>query len=366
VNKWRTALPDENTLDKPLGEFPSIVRFIDRGFMTPSDPLGRILDLADDAIISVDHDERILLFNQSAKRIFGYTSQELVGQHLDILLPSQPVALHRKHMEGAVTFAESQREERINILARRKDGTEFTAEASISTVGVNGGSMFTVIMRDVTERLAADEKLQQALREKGALLKEIHHRVKNNLQVISSLLGLQFRDAKDESVREMFQDSQNRIRSMALLHEILYQSNTFARVNLPDYIRQIATHLFNSYGIGGDRIRLLTNLEKMSLNVDAAVPCGLIINELVSNSLKHAFPDGREGQVRIELVSPQSGMAQLVVADNGVGLQNGIDWATARSLGWRLVRSLAEQLGAEVEVKSGSGTEIQLSFATAA
>src|ERR1700687_1953449 len=261
-------MPNENPLDKKANEALAAKRFVDRGFMTPSDPLGKILDLADDAIVSVDHEERILLFNQSAERIFGYTPHELVGRPLDVLLPSRPVALHRKQMEGAATFAEPQREERIRIVARRKDGTEFTAEASISTVGVNGGSMFTVILRDVTQRLAADEKLHQALREKEALLKEIHHRVKNNLQVVSSLLGLQFRDAPDERTRTMFRESQNRIHSMALLHEILYQSNTFSRVNLPDYIRQIASHLFSSYGIAADRIRLLTNLEAMSLNVD--------------------------------------------------------------------------------------------------
>jgi len=357
-------MPDEKPLDKKAHESPAAKRFVDRGFMTPTDPLGKILDLADDAIISVDHEERILLFNQSAGRVFGYTPQELVGQSLDILLPSRPVALHRKHMESAENFAESQREERIRTRGR-KDRTEFAAEASISTVGVNGGSMFTVILRDVTQRLVADERVQQSLREQDALLREIHHRVKNNLQVVSSLLGLQSRVADDDHVRKMLTDSQDRIHSMALLHEVLYQSNTFSRVNLPDYIWQIASHLFSSFGIGQDRIRLLTNLEAMDLNLDAAVPCGLIINELVSNALKYAFPDGRKGEVRIDLLARPGGMARLVVADNGIGLHH-IDWATARSLGMRLVRTLADQIGAEVEVNSATGTEIQLTFPAAA
>jgi two-component sensor histidine kinase len=164
----------------------------------------------------------------------------------------------------------------------------------------------------------------------------------------------------------MFEESQNRIRSMALLHEILYQSNTFAKVNLAEYIRQVASHLFSSYGIGRDRIRLLTNLETVNLNVDDAVPCGLIINELVSNSLKYAFPNGRQGEIRIELIALGAGIAHLVVADDGIGLQSDVDWATARSLGWRLVKSLAVQLGAKVEVKSVVGTEIQLTFSAAA
>src|SRR5260370_40138260 len=261
-------MPNDNPLEKKACE-PRIVKtFVDRGFMIPSDPLGKILDLADDAVISVDNEERILLFNQTAERIFGYTPMELVGRSLDILLPSRPVALHRKRVEEAVSLGllPSRRAERTEIPALRKDGGEFTAEASISTVGVNGGRMFTLILRDVTQRLADDGKLQQSLREKEAVLREIHHRVKNNLQVVSSLLGLQFRDATDDDTRKMFQESQNRIHSMALLHEILYQSNAFSRVNLPDYILQIASHLFSSYGIGGDRIRLLSNISAVGIH----------------------------------------------------------------------------------------------------
>jgi two-component system, sensor histidine kinase PdtaS len=360
-------MSNQNPLDKKADE-PHIVKtFVDRGFLTPSDPLGKILDLAADGIISVDDEERILLVNQSAERIFGYTPRELVGQPLDLLLPSRPVALHRKRMEAAVMPGglELPRNERCEIPARHKNGREFTVETSISTVGINGGRMFTVVMRDVTQRLADEQRVQRSLREQGALLKEIHHRVKNNLQVVSSLLGLQSRSADDEHIRKMLKDSQDRIHSMALLHEVLYQSNTFSRVNLPDYIWQIASHLFSTYGIGGDRIRLLTNLEAIDLNLEAAVPCGLIINELISNALKYAFPDGRQGEVRIELAARPGGMARLVVADNGVGLHH-VDWATARSLGMRLVRTLAEQIGAEVEVKSAAGTEIQLIFLAAA
>jgi two-component system, sensor histidine kinase PdtaS len=360
-------MSNQNPLDEKGHESHIVKTFVDRGFMTPSDPLGKILDLAYDGVVSVDNEERILLFNQSAQRIFGYTPQELMGRSLDLLLPSRPVALHREHMEAAAIpgALAIPREERCEIPARHKNGRDFIVEASISTVGINGGRMYTVILRDVTQHLAAEEKIQQALREQGALLREIHHRVKNNLQVVSSLLGLQSRAADDDQIRKMLKDSQDRIHSMALLHEVLYQSNTFSRVNLPDYIWQIASHLFTSHGIGGDRIRLLTNLEPIDLNLEAAVPCGLILNELVSNALKYAFPDGRKGEVRIELAARPGGMARLVVADNGIGLHH-VDWATARSLGMRLVRTLAEQIGAEVEVKSTEGTEIQLIFSAAA
>jgi PAS domain S-box-containing protein len=342
--------------------------FLERTQLTSPDPLAKILDLADDAIISVDEQQRIILFNQGAEKIFGYSYQEVVEQPLDVLLPATLSHVHRQHIHdfAGSHVAARRMGERGEIRGRRKDGTEFPAEASISKVGIEGMTMFTVILRDVTQRVAAEEKIKTSLREKEALLKEIHHRVKNNLQVVTSLLGLQSRAATDEQTRKMFQESQNRIHSMALLHESLYQSNNLSMIDFPDYIRQLASHLFHSYGVRADRIHLRTILDELYLNLDSAVPCGLIINELVSNSLKYAFPDGREGEVRIELHEHSSGQAKLVVADNGIGLRSDIDWVTARSLGLRLVRSLAEQLGARIEVKSNTGTEVQLTFAAAA
>jgi PAS domain S-box-containing protein len=335
--------------------------------LTSPDPLARILDLADDAIISVDDGQRIILFNQGAERIFGYSSHEITGRTLDILLPTRLVQVHRQHLQHFAKAPESARRmgERSEILGRRKDGTEFPAEASISKVSVQDRHMYTVILRDVTDRVAAEDKIKNSLREKEALLKEIHHRVKNNLQVVSSLLGLQSRVVTDEQTRRMFQESQDRIHSMALLHESLYQSDNLSRIDFPVYIHQLASHLFQSYGVV-ERIHLRTDLDALYLNMDAAVPCGLIINELVSNSLKYAFPDGQEGEVRIELREHLDGMARLVVADNGIGLRSDINWETARTLGLRLVRTLAEQLGAKIEVESKAGTEVRLTFAAAA
>ena len=335
---------------------------------SPDHPLARILDLADDAIISVDGDQRIVLFNQGAEKIFGYRAKEIVGQTLDVLLPSRLVDVHRHHIrdfgDGSVTARRMG--ERREILGRRKDDSEFPAEASISKVDVEGRTMFTVILRDVTQRTIAEAKIKASLHEKEALLKEIHHRVKNNLQVVSSLLGLQSRSIADPEHRKMFEESQNRVYSMALLHESLYQSDNLSQIDFPEYIRQLADHLFRSYGVTAERIRLRTELDRISLHMDTAVPCGLIINELVSNSLKYAFPDGRTGEIHIGLHGQPQGMAKLLVADNGIGLGREIDWTTTRSLGLRLVRSLSQQLGGELDVQSQSGTQVQLLFSAAA
>ena len=343
-------------------------QWLGRALLKSSDPLAKILDLANDAIISVDDQHRIILFNQGAEKTFGYSAREVMGESLSVLLPERLHDIYRQHVHEVKRSPVSARRmgEPSEILGLRKDGTEFPAEATISRVDVDGENMFTVILRDVTQRMAAEEKIRTSLREKEALLKEIHHRVKNNLQVVSSLLGLQSRVVTDEQTRKMFQESQHRIHSMALLHESLYQSDNLSRIDFPVYIRQLAAHLFRSYGIGVERIHLRTDLEELHLHLDAAVPCGLIINELVSNSLKYAFPNGREGEVFIELREYHDGLARLVVADNGIGLDADIDWATARSLGLRLVRTLAEQLGATIEVKSQAGTEVQLTFTAAA
>jgi PAS domain S-box-containing protein len=339
----------------------------DQGLSGRDDPFARIFELADDAIISVDREHRIVLFNQGAERIFGYGADEIRGELLDVLLPARLTGVHRRHISAFESSPTQARKmgERSEILGRRKDGTEFPAEASISKMIVSGETMFTVIMRDVTQRMRADDQIKASLREKEALLREIHHRVKNNLQVVSSLLGLQSRSIEDRVTRKKFEESQNRIHSMALLHECLYQSDNLSKIHFGPYIQQLADYLFRSYGeSNSDRIRLHVDLENLYLDMDTAVPCGLIINELVSNSLKYAFPDGRGGSILIRLRGIEGRMSSLSVSDNGVGLSSGVEWTSTRSLGLRLVRTLSQQLGAQVQLMEGPGTHFRITFAS--
>ena len=211
-------------------------------------------------------------------------------------------------------------------------------------------------------RKRAEERVRGSLVEKEVLLKEIHHRVKNNLQVISSLLNLQSRQIQDEAVLELFRESQNRVRSMALTHEQLYRSSDLAEIDLSRYVKDLAGGLVRSYGIDPRRVRLKVEVSDVALPLDVAIPSGLIVTELVSNALKHAFPGGREGEIRIELSETDSGRARLYVADNGVGLPGAVEIESSGSLGLRLLRSLATQLDGSIKATSDNGTTVCIEF----
>lgn len=213
------------------------------------------------------------------------------------------------------------------------------------------------------KRELAEEQTRAALGEKEALLQEIHHRVKNNLQIISSLLQLQSNEIKEPHTRTVFKESQLRIRSMALIHEKLYESDSLAKIDLADYLRSLAQLLFAAYAKGGNRVQLTLDLAPAPVSIDSAIPLGLIANELLTNALKFAFPDGRSGTIRVELDSTPDGLIEFTVADDGVGLPPGFVLEESKSLGLRLVRMLAQQLEAEVGSEPvGSGTRLSLRF----
>jgi two-component sensor histidine kinase len=214
---------------------------------------------------------------------------------------------------------------------------------------------------DLIEQKRIEAQLTTSLREKEVLLKEIHHRVKNNLQVVASLLYLQSDSLDDPQLLAQFQESQHRIHSMALIHETLYQARDLAHVDFAQYIQALAAYLMQSYTVDDARIILQTHTHEVWLDIDAAVPCGLILNELVSNTLKHAFPDGRPGEIHLDLRS-EPGLTTLRVRDTGVGFPDGLDVRQAESLGLQLVGMLTEQLGGTIDLSRAEGTTVTLTF----
>ncbi|MGH7824947.1 MAG: sensor histidine kinase [Candidatus Binatia bacterium] len=214
---------------------------------------------------------------------------------------------------------------------------------------------------EIEQRLA---ELEASLREKEILLKEIHHRVKNNLQIISSLLSLQAQKISEPHVQSLFRQARDRVRSMALVHENLYQSPDLGRAELAEYARALMQSLFEAYGEAAANIRLRLELEPVHLPVDVAIPCGLILNELATNALKHAFHGRPKGEITVVLEAGRDGMIRLKVQDNGNGLPPGLDWRSGGSLGLRLVNMLTEQLNGTLEVRNNHGTIFQLTLPT--
>jgi two-component sensor histidine kinase len=219
------------------------------------------------------------------------------------------------------------------------------------------------------ERSKAEDQVKKSLREKEVLLREIHHRVKNNLQIIQSMLKLQLPQIKDEKAIALFKESQNRVYSMALIHEKLYQSESLSKIDFPEYIRSLTAYLFTSYGAAGRAIRPKILMKDISLDVDTTIPCALIINELVSNALKHAFPASRRaeeaGEICIDLHRDTDDRFLLTVSDNGVGLPEGFEMDNRDSLGLKLVGVLVKQLGGAIHighVGTGGGAEFIISF----
>ncbi|MBI3283585.1 MAG: response regulator [Burkholderiales bacterium] len=203
---------------------------------------------------------------------------------------------------------------------------------------------------DISEQKQREQQISAALTEKETLLREVHHRVKNNLQIIDSLLSLKSAQVQDPLTLEILRDSQNRVKSMALIHQMLYQSDDFARVDFTDVCDSMVRHLFNSYGVDTERVRLVQNTEPVLLPMNTAIPLGLVVNELVSNALKYAYPDQRGGELRVLLVRLPGGELELCVSDDGVGLPDGATNAGSPTLGLQLVRILSEQLAATLTI----------------
>ncbi|MBL4656069.1 MAG: PAS domain S-box protein, partial [Bacteroidia bacterium] len=245
-----------------------------------------------------------------------------------------------------------------------KNGSIIYANLTATLVRNQNGDpdYFVSVTEDVTEKKKAEELLKRSLQEKEILLKEIHHRVKNNLQIISSILSLQSSYLNDKRTINILKESQDRIKSMAFIHESLYQTKDFSSINISEYIENLSKNLVYSFGTECSFVNLKLDTDNIDLSLDTAIPCGLIINELVSNSLKYAFPDNHKGEIKITLKQKNKRLI-LTIADNGVGLPSGLNFKKTESLGLQLVNTLVEQVNGDITKMNVKGTKFIITLA---
>ncbi|MCC7206529.1 MAG: PAS domain S-box protein [Anaerolineae bacterium] len=320
-----------------------------------------ILNNSPDAILLLREDGCIELCNPAFYEMFGYADQEIAGKPLASLIEVSQGDILTALTKDCLRSGQARNS---GIVAQRKGGATFDAGIALASIRqLDTLTGFVCTVRDITEQVQAAERIKASLREKEVLLQEIHHRVKNNMQVISSLLALQAGYVSDEQVDVMFRESQNRIRSMALVHEQLYRSQDLARIDVGNYIKELTANLMHSYRTAMGRVHLEVRADPLYFDIDVAIPCGLIINELVSNSLKHAFPEGKNGHIVVEIRLDANGQHTLIVRDDGVGFPETLNVYKTETLGLQLVTSLTAQLNGTVGLQKGNGTTFEIRFA---
>jgi PAS domain S-box-containing protein len=328
-----------------------------------------LFETASQGILTANPDGFIVTANVMVEKLFGYSREELLGQRLEILLPERLRSVHQEH-HASYSAQRLTRPMGLGqeLRARRKDGSEFPVEVSLSFVpegrsGVAVAFISDISLREASERQVAAmvRRLENALAEKTVLLQEVHHRVKNNLAVIGSLLGMQADAIGEGEASRSLMESRQRVHSMALIHEHLYGTENLKQVRLDEYADKLTSELYASYS-PSDGVVVRVNAEPIELSIEQAIPCGLILNELVSNALKYAFPKDRAGQITVSVVQPKPGYIALTVHDDGAGLPADFDWRNANSLGLKIVQILARQLRGTIELHRNGGTEFQFTF----
>ncbi|MBM3240635.1 PAS domain S-box protein [Candidatus Poribacteria bacterium] len=327
------------------------------------------IEAMEDGMVLVNMDGKVNAVNPAFEKMVGYEKKELVGKDAAVLVQK---LIKSENLEKIRASLRAVLKGKVfpctPYILIAKDGREMPVISNVSFIKDVDGKPTTIVttIKDITELRRAEEQINASLQEKEVLLREIHHRVKNNLQIISSLLGLQSNYVQDKQTLEALNESRSRIRTMSLVHELLYQSENLSRIDFNEYIRNLTGYLFQSVDNLGV-ITLNINVDDdVSLNINTAIPCGLIINELVSNSLKHAFPRDREGKICIAFTgvpTEDNNVAfTLIVSDNGVGFSQNLDFRNPESLGLQLVTALVNQLKGTIELDRSHGTAFKITF----
>ena len=339
------------------------------------DYLDKLIKHATSPIMVWDTDKRVTMFNRAFEKMSGRSAAEMIGSQIDALFPDENRDWCMEKIESA---SNGNYLEAIEIPILNKYGNVLFALWNSTNVYDEDGTLLGTIAlgQDITGRIKAEQELKASLREKEVLLKEVHHRVKNNMQLISSFFKIKSRrlpplphdapsgeHAQRAQVFDILEESQGIIRSISLVHEKLYQSKDLARVDFKDYVKTLTAKLFQTYSTGIEGVEFEVEVGDVYLGVDSAIPCTLVLNELISNALKHAFPEGRKGNLKVMFQQVAENEMELTVSDDGIGMPENLDFRGSESFGLHLVTILVEdQLKGEIELDRTEGTSIHIRF----
>jgi PAS domain S-box-containing protein len=344
INFYKERKKAEEELKKSDAKYKSLITNMTEGFAFHE-------IITDEQNIPIDY--KFVEINDAFEQITGLKREHVIGKKATEVLPGiekDPTDWIGKYGKVALTGEELKIESYFST---------FEKWFHVSAYSPNRG-YFAVIFEDITERKKAEEQLQRSLKEKEVLLKEIHHRVKNNMQVIHSLLNLQASGIDDKTLRAKLEESRDRVNSMALIHEKLYLSADLAHIDFREYLKNLVDGIANTYKRDG--IVISVDMEPVALDVNVGIPCGLIVNELVSNSLKYAFPECRKGTITVGIRINSKGDNVLFVDDNGIGFPADLDFRNTPSLGLQLVNGLTEQIHGKIELSQRAGTRLSITF----
>lgn len=320
---------------------------------------GKLIEAARDVIYTISVEGKLLTLNKAFENITGLERSDWIGKEFSGLIHPEDLGFAVQRFRSTMS---GESLESYEIRFRNRSGGYLYGEVLTTLVNnPHNEKEILGIVRDVTERRKSEQLIRESLKEKEILLKEIHHRVKNNLQIILSLINMQSSDIADPRIVSSLREIQNRVISMSLIHQSFYQSSNLTDVDFTAYIRKLVDNLFNIFGVSKERVNIELCSPGYKISIDMAIPLGLLVNEILSNSLKYAFPDERKGSIRIVL-SEADDKFKLMIGDDGCGIPPEINAETTSSMGMTLIRMLCEQLDAKLNVNSGSGTVYELEF----
>ncbi|MBF0319425.1 MAG: PAS domain S-box protein [Nitrospirae bacterium] len=334
----------------------TIQKEIETAYRTSEANLWALMNAIMESVCLIDKDGVFVMVNDTFAMRFDREKQEIVGKSFEYILEPEILESKKRHFNKVISTG------RAAYFEHTRDGLHYFTNMYPVLNDNNEVSGIAMYTSDITTRKVYETQMISSLKEKEVLLQEIHHRVKNNLQIVSGLIGLQLNYVENETYRNMFIESQNRIKSISLVHDKLYRSKGVAEIDLNQYVLSLSNDLFGSFGVDKNRVTLTVDAENVLISIDQAIPCGLIINELFTNILKYAFPDKIIGEVNISVRTKDNDEVELIVADNGIGFPEGIDFRKTKSLGLHIVNILVKQLGGTIELDKTRGSRFCIKF----